>query len=63
MSMGGGGGGAFFSFCQSKLLSHFVPISPDTCTKREIPRIKFNGCLVDLNNDLDTRRISKYFEH
>ena len=43
------GGAFFFSFYQSKLLSHFVPVSPDTYTKREISRIKFNGCLVDLN--------------
>ena len=42
-------GGAYVAFYQSKPLSHFVPVSPDTYTKREIPRIKFNGCLVDLN--------------
>ena len=46
----GGGGGGFFPFYQSKLLSHFDPVSPDTYTEREIPTIKFNGCLVDLNS-------------
>ena len=36
-------GEPFFPFYQLKLLSHFVSVSPDTYTKREIPRIKFNG--------------------
>ena len=30
-------------------MSHFVPVSPDTYTNREIPAIRFNDCLVDLN--------------
>ena len=30
-------------------MSHFFPVSPHTYTNREIPGIKFNDCLVDLN--------------
>ena len=42
-------GGPFFPFYQLKLLSHFVSVSPDTYTKREIPRIKFDDRLIDLS--------------
>ena len=45
------GGGLFFLFYQSKLMSHFVhviPVSPDITLKRDA-KDKVNDCLVVLN--------------